>query len=284
MRPEILFPLYASITSLKGVGPRVQPLLTRVAGPIVRDVLFLQPHAVIRRTPATLSAATDGQVMTFEVVIDSYEPPRSRAHPWRVRVSDPTGFMTLVFFGSYANQLPARHPVGARRIISGKIEDRDFGRQMPHPDYILEPGKAGDIPQIEAIYPATEGLPARSVRRFVLEALSKAPDLAEWQDPALLQREGFPPWQAALARLHGPQDEVTCRRWRPTAAASPMTNFWPTNSPWRNARPQGGANRQLGSPPAPSPTPFAPPCPLPSPAPRTAPWPTSARTWRPASG
>ena len=208
MRPEILFPLYASITSLKGVGPRVLPLLARVAGPIVRDVLFLQPHSVIRRTPAVLSAATDGEVMTFEVVIDSYEAPRSRAHPWRVRVSDPTGFMTLVFFGSYANQLPARHPIGARRIISGKVEDRDFGRQMPHPDYMVEPGKAGDIPQIEAIYPATEGLPPRAVRRFVREALARAPELVEWQDPAFLAREGFPAWRAALERLHEPQGET----------------------------------------------------------------------------
>lgn len=208
MRPEILFPLFAAITTLKGVGPRVQPLLARVAGPIVRDVLFLQPHSLIRRTPATLSAATDGEVMTFEVVIDGYEAPRSRAHPWRIRVSDPTGFMTLVFFGAYANQLQARHPVGARRIISGKAEDRDYGRQMTHPDYMLEPGKAGDIPQIEPIYPATEGLPARSVRRFVVEALSRTPELVEWQDPAFLQRETFPSWRAALERLHGPQDEA----------------------------------------------------------------------------
>jgi len=50
MRPEILFPLFAPITSLKGVGPRVAPLLERVAGPIVRDVLFLKPHAIVRRT------------------------------------------------------------------------------------------------------------------------------------------------------------------------------------------------------------------------------------------
>ena len=33
MRPlEILFPLYAPITSLKGVGPRVAPLLEKLAG------------------------------------------------------------------------------------------------------------------------------------------------------------------------------------------------------------------------------------------------------------
>ena len=79
MRPEILFPLFAPITSLKGVGPRVAPLLEKVAGPLVRDALWLKPHSLIRRTPGVLSGAIDGQVMTFEVVIDSYEKPRSSA-------------------------------------------------------------------------------------------------------------------------------------------------------------------------------------------------------------
>src|ERR1019366_6914733 len=104
MRPEILFPLFASVSTLKGVGPRVAPLLERLAGPIVRDVLFLTPHSLVQRTPAALSAAQDGQVMTFEVVIDIYQRPRSKAQPWRVRVSDSTSFMTLVFFGRFADQ------------------------------------------------------------------------------------------------------------------------------------------------------------------------------------
>lgn len=208
MRPEILFPLFAPIASLKGVGPRVAPLLERVAGPRVREVLWLQPHSVILRTPATLDRAVDGQVMTFDVTIDQYERPRSRAQPWRIRVSDATGFMTLVFFGAYGDQLEKRHPVGARRIVSGRVEDEKFGRQMVHPDYIQTPDKAGDIPEVEPVYPATEGLPARRVRAFVEEALAKAPELPEWQDAAWLVRERFPSWREALDRLHHPQSEA----------------------------------------------------------------------------
>ena len=208
MRPEILFPLYAPITSLKGVGPRVAPLLERVAGPLVRDVLWLQPHSVIRRTPAVVSAAIDGEVMTFEVTISDVEVSHSSARPTRIRVFDQTGFLTLVFFGAYGAQLEQRHPVNARRIVSGKVEHTEYGLQMVHPDYLVAPDKAGDIPQIEPVYPATEGLPARRVRGFALEALAKAPDLPEWQDQALLAREKFPTWRAALERLHEPQSEA----------------------------------------------------------------------------
>jgi len=207
MRPEILFPLFAPIASLKGVGPRVAPLLERLAGPVVRDVAFLVPHSLVRRTPADLSAALDGQVMTFEVTVDEIQKPRTSAQPLRMRVSDPTGFLTLVFFGRFGDQIANRHPIGAQRIISGKVEDDKFGRQMVHPDYMVAPEKRDEIPQLEAIYPATEGLPARRVRTFALEALARAPELPEWQDPAWFARERFPAWREALARLHNPETE-----------------------------------------------------------------------------
>lgn len=209
MRPEILFPLFAPLDTLKGVGPRVAPLLAKVAGgDKVRDVAFLRPHSLVRRTPATLASATDGRVMTFEVTIEEHQRPRSQAQPWRVRVSDPTGVMTLVFFGRFAEQLERRHPTGAKRIISGKVEDDRFGRQMVHPDYMVDPAHRDEIPEMEAIYPATEGLPARRVRVFALEALEKAPEMPEWQDAAWMKQERFTGWRAALERLHNPQSEA----------------------------------------------------------------------------
>lgn len=209
MRPEILFPLFAPVTALKGVGPRVAPLLEKLAGPVVRDVLFLKPHSVVRRTPGVIIGAIDGEVMTFTVSIESYQRPRVSSQPWRVRVFDETGFMTLVFFGSFGNQLQERHPVGARRVISGKVEDqRGYGWQMVHPDYMVAPEKAAEIPEVEPVYPATAGLPARTVRRFVLEALARTPELPEWQDDAWRSRERFPGWRDALVRLHEPGGEA----------------------------------------------------------------------------
>lgn len=207
MRPEILFPLYAPVSSLKGVGPRVAPLLERVAGPLVRDVLWLRPHSVVRRTRGLLSEAVDGQAMIFDVVINDYQRPRTNAQPWRMRVADESGFLTLAFFGSFGGQLEQRHPVGARRLVSGRVEDTKYGRQMVHPDYILSPEKGAEIPEVEAIYPATEGLPPRRVRAFALEALAKTPELPEWQDPAFLARERFPAWREALERMHNPAGE-----------------------------------------------------------------------------
>ena len=61
---------------------------------------------------------------------------------------------------------------------------------------------------MEAIYPATAGLASRTVRRFALEALERAPELAEWQDPAWLAREKWPSWRAAFEALHHPTSEA----------------------------------------------------------------------------
>ncbi len=207
MRPEVLFPLYAPVTSLKGVGPRVAPLLEKLAGPIVRDVAFLAPHAIVRRTPATAANAIEGEVQTFTVHIDAYQRPRGPSQPWKVRTFDETGFLTLAFFGDVGAGMEKRHPPGSIRVVSGRVDSYGSETQIAHPDYIVTPEQAGDIPEREPIYPATAGLPPRSVRRFVLEALARTPHLPEWQDPAWLKRQNFPDWRAALGRLHAPETD-----------------------------------------------------------------------------
>ncbi|RYG08747.1 MAG: ATP-dependent DNA helicase RecG, partial [Caulobacteraceae bacterium] len=109
MRPQILFPLFAEISTLKGVGPRVLPLVQKVAGPLVRDLVFLSPSGVIVRRAAEAATAVDGEVGIFEVTIDRLFPPSRPGAPLKVRASDPTGFVHLVWFGV--------SPRGSRRSI-----------------------------------------------------------------------------------------------------------------------------------------------------------------------
>jgi ATP-dependent DNA helicase RecG len=209
MRPPSLFPLFAPVASLKGVGPRVAPLLERVAGPLVRDLLFLAPYGLIRRRAATAASAVEGEVQTLRLTIAGHDRPHRRSAPWKIRAFDDSGFFTLTFFKGHGPHLERAHPPGAVRMVSGKVEfDRYSGvLQMAHPDYIVPPERAGDIPEVEAVYPAAVGLPSRSVRRFAVEALARAPRLTEWDDPAFIARQGWPAWREALAGLHGPTGE-----------------------------------------------------------------------------
>ncbi len=209
MRPEILFPLFAPIETLKGVGDRVRPLLERVAGPLVRDVLFTGPNAIVRRTVAKAASLVEGETQTLTLTIESHRKPGRPSLPWVIRGFDDTGFVNLVFFKSWGDRLAEQNPVGTRRVVSGKVERDRSGTvlQIVHPDYMLPVERGGEIPGVEAVYPATAGLPSRTIRRFAQAALAKAPDLAEWQDAAWLAREGWPSWRDALVRWHEPRSE-----------------------------------------------------------------------------
>jgi len=204
MRPEILFPLFAPASSLKGVGPKIAPLVERAAGPLVRDVLFMKPQGLIERTPTTVAAACEGEVQTFRVRIDTHMPPRRAGLPYSIRAADETGFIFLTWFKGYGQHLVDSHPVDSWRVVSGKTER--FGPQLSiaHPDYLLPVERAGDIPRHEPVYPTTAGLPSRTLRRLAQTALQRAVALPEWQDPAWRARHSWPGWREAIAALHAP--------------------------------------------------------------------------------
>jgi ATP-dependent DNA helicase RecG len=205
MRPEILFPLFAPVTTLKGVGPKVAPAVERVAGSLVRDLLFLAPTGLVFRTPAKAATAREGEVQTFEVTVDGYVKPHKVGVPSKVRVSDETGFIHLIYFRAYPGQLEKLFPKGARKIVSGKVERFGAEVQIAHPDYVADLTGDLDVPEIEPVYPATAGLTSRQVRRLVQAALEKAPTLPEWQDPAWMAREGSTDWRASIEKLHAPE-------------------------------------------------------------------------------
>ena len=207
MRPPILFPLFAEVTSLKGVGPRMAPLVQKVAGPLVRDLLFLAPTGVVVRRPMTAADAVEGEYGIFEVTADRLFTPGRPGAPLKVRTSDATGFVHLVWFGGSPQHVDRLLPRGEPRIVSGKVERFNGEVQIPHPD-VATLDKAGEIPAAEPTYPGTQGLTSRQVRRLIGAALSSAPEMPEWQDSAWMQARRWPGWRAALEAVHAPTGEA----------------------------------------------------------------------------
>lgn len=208
MRPEILFPLFAEVGSLKGVGPRTLPLVQKLAGPLVRDMLFLAPTGVITRRRTTAIDAVEGQVGVFDIVVDRMIAPNRPGAPLKVRATDDTGFVHLIWFGGSPQHIERQLPRGERRLVSGKVERYNNEVQIVHPDWIVPLDKAEEIPAVEPVYPATQGITSRQVRRIALSALAAAPELPEWQDAAWLERRRWPGWRAAIEALHAPSVEV----------------------------------------------------------------------------
>jgi ATP-dependent DNA helicase RecG len=204
MRPEILFPLFAQATTLKGVGPKVAPLVQKLAGPLVRDLALLGPSGLVVRRATTAVEAREGEVGVFDVLVDRMFVPSKPGAPLKVRASDDTGFVHLIWFGGDPRHIDRQLPRGERRLVSGKVERFNNEVQIVHPDWIVPVARAAEIPPVEAVYPGTQGLTSRMVRKFALAALETAPDLPEWQDPAWLAKQKWTSWRTALQALHAP--------------------------------------------------------------------------------
>ena len=215
MRPQILFPLFAEIRTLSGVGPKLEKLIAKVAGPLLRDLALDLPVGVVDRSyRPTIAAAEAGRIATVEVTVLDHLPPRVKSQPYKVRVSDATSTMELVFFRAKTDWLAEILPVGLRRVLSGRIERFKDRPQMAHPDFIVTPDDAASLPQHEAVYGLTEGLPAKSMAKAVRGALDRVPPMPEWQDAAWRKVRGFPSFGEALTTAHAPVHE---------ADLSPMT-------------------------------------------------------------
>ncbi|RME15276.1 MAG: ATP-dependent DNA helicase RecG, partial [Alphaproteobacteria bacterium] len=205
-RPEILYPLFAGLDTLGGVGPKTVEALANLGIGRPRDVLFSLPHAGIdRRFRASVEEVVPPATVTVEVEVGRHRPPARRNGPWRVEVRDALTRFQLVFFHASGEWLARQLPTGQRRVVSGKIERYEGGLQMVHPDYILPPAEAAQIPDFEPVYHLAAGLTQKAMRRIVGEVLTRVRPLAEWIDPALLAREHWPAWHVAVAAAHAPE-------------------------------------------------------------------------------
>ena len=211
MRPPLLNPLFAALTSLPGIGPRLEKLYARLLGrddPRVTDLLFHLPAGVIdRRARPKLNEVQAGQVVTVAVKVEEHRPPprnRPRA-PYRIVTSDDSGItLTLTYFNARQDYLEKTLPLGATRYVSGTAEFYDGMLQMVHPDRVVDEKGLADLPLVEPVYPLTEGLTLNNVRRAMDGALARLPALPEWQDEAWVSRERFPTFADALRHLHRP--------------------------------------------------------------------------------
>ena len=209
MRPEILFPLFAEIGALPGIGPRIGKAVERLAGKRVVHLLWHLPNAVIdRRFSPKIAAAPDKAIVTLEVDIDRHLPSHNRRTPYRVVCHDESGALDLVFFNPRPEYLNAALPPGERRVVSGRVERYRDRLQMTHPDHIGRPGELDAVKRVEPVYPLTAGLTLKPLARIVGEAVSRAPELAEWNDPAWMAKNSWPAWREAVALAHEPEDEA----------------------------------------------------------------------------
>jgi ATP-dependent DNA helicase RecG len=215
MRPPLLTPLFAALTSLSGVGPKQEKSFARLLGrsdepPRVIDLLLHLPSgAVDRRARPKLRDVEPDAVVTVEVTVDQHRAPPPRARrgaPYRIYAHDETGDIILTYFNAFPDHLQRLYPVGATRFVSGTASLYDGMLQIVHPDRVVDAAGLAALPLVEPVYPLTEGLGLGQVQRAIAAALHRVPDPPEWQDPAWASRERFPSFADALRQVHRPAE------------------------------------------------------------------------------
>lgn len=210
MRPHILNPLFAEVTSLKGVGPGLAKPLERLRIARVVDVAFHLPTGHVDRFPRDALMASDaGRVITIALTVKEHRVSSSPRGPTRVRAEDAAGnSVALVYFGGNSGWVKKLLPIGETKLVSGRLDLYGQDLQIVHPDL---GDSAEDFREREAIYPLSEGITSRRLGALAAQAVERSPELPEWIEPGLKAQRGWPDWKDALARIHADPADAKAR-------------------------------------------------------------------------
>jgi len=214
MRPELLNPLFAEISVLKGVGNALSKPLDRLGLSRMVDLAFHLPTGwVERKRVSRLDHGDVGQTIIITLTPVDYKAGGGMRAPFRVIAEDEAGnSVSLVYFGKNSGWPRKLLPLNEPKVISGKLEAWGDFLQIVHPDHVSEPGEAAAIQVREAVYPLSEGISGARMRDLVGQALERAPELPEWIEPSVLARRGWKDWRSALRSVHATPDSRDERR------------------------------------------------------------------------
>ena len=213
MRPNHLNSYFASLSSLKGVGPKMaQAFAKLLRGDVLLeprriDLLLHMPVSVIDRSlQSSLATTPEGAIVTVKVTIDKHLPPPrgNNRVPYRILAHDDTDELILTYFHVKGGYLERQMPVGEERFVSGRLERFQGAPQITHPDYVVTEDDFATLPLIEPVYPLTAGVSGKLLHKTMLACFDGLDVLPEWQDRTLLDREHWPDFLDALRALHAP--------------------------------------------------------------------------------
>ncbi len=201
----------APVQYLRGVGPARAALLGRLGIATVRDLLLHLPRRhEDRRYPTPLAQLREAAVAASIVRLERIQIVRTRRGLPLVRagVADATGVAHVVWFNQpYLAQTLSR---GQQISLYGRVERAGRGLQFLSPEVeVIDPDEEPWlIGRLVPIYPSTEGLPQRTLRTIIRDALeAHAAAMPDVLPEELRRRFRLLPIHEALMRAHFPDDE-----------------------------------------------------------------------------
>ena len=120
-------------------------------------------------------------------------------------IADESGRIRCLWFNQ--PYLAKSLPEGARVGVAGKVGAYRRRPQFDSPEWErLDDSEATHVGRFVPIYPLTQGLPGRTMRRLAREAVDRyLPLLPESLPPAVMEETGYPPEADAIRDLHFPE-------------------------------------------------------------------------------
>ena len=205
-------------SALAGIGPKRAQLLERRGFRSVADLLFHLPSRYDdRRSLVPVGQLEVGRRATFlaRVLVSDFASQRGRGgRPRRVLqavVGDDTGTVDLKWFQG-GEALQSLLVKGTRLLVTGDVRRYRFTKELLHPEIEkLEDGDGADdalreaLRQIVADYSTPEGVPPRTLRRYVDAAVAEYADLVpSWLPSEEVRERALPDAADALRAVHHP--------------------------------------------------------------------------------
>lgn len=206
---ETTNPLLQSVKYLKGVGDNRARLLAKLGIKTVLDLLEYFPRAYInRKLNPSLFELNVGDIVAFTAMI-SWVDIRSSARGkniLNVGVSDSKVGLVCSWF-KYPKAYETLFRPGRLVWLSGTLSEYNGQLQMVHPDFeLIEEDEDSDFwhqREVLPVYPLTEGLNQKLMRRLIYNAFANYAKLLEENLPAsLLEKHQYPPRKVALQKMH----------------------------------------------------------------------------------
>jgi ATP-dependent DNA helicase RecG len=218
-RKEILA---TPLERIRGVGPRIVQQLAKMGIFTIEDALYTLPFRYEdRRQIRKIAQLREGarEVFSGEILATGEtQTARSRKKLYEVIVGDGTGQIVLKWFHYRRDWMKQRFFAGRRVLVTGEVKRFAILREVHHPDIELldadrplEDYIAADplsFGRILPVYPLTEGLHQKSVRRIWKEIVDRYAEYVVSPLPAeALKRHRLLPLGEALRQVHWPPNE-----------------------------------------------------------------------------
>jgi len=195
-----------SIASLKGVGAQTLKKLERLGLHTLQDLLFHLPLRYEDRTRIVpLASLRSGDHALIEGRVELTETLPTGRRSLVIRLSDESSHITLRFFHFTQDQRRQFEPGRLLRCY-GEVREGFYGREINHPDYRLITDSEAGQPEstLTPVYPLTEGLHQKAVRRLIAQALVMADRVRDWLPPGITPARHDYSLAEALRLLHAP--------------------------------------------------------------------------------